>query len=167
MKSRSKDVINTNAMNTIGAKPSVLQDLLQIIVTWSIATCSLHHTSFLCQKQKFHGVVYCVSRFFIVWLSLKTLCSRVSLFAGLAAFLTPLQAFDGQETAMASFQLYGVSHRSNNTTGSSLIIAHWQINFLAICAWHCSMAQCRDTAGRVQCAFLWLLLLAKLAIMDM
>ena len=40
------------------------------------------------------------------------------------------------ETGMAYFQSerYMVSPRSNNTTGSSLIIVHWQRSFLVICA---------------------------------
>jgi hypothetical protein len=38
-----------------------------------------------------------------------------------------------------------VSHRSNKTTGSSLIVAHWQISFLAIklLTWHyCILYTC-------------------------
>ena len=56
------------------------------------------------------------------------------------------------ETAMASFQLekyYMVSYRSNNTTGSSLIVLHWQRSFLAISACYKMLTQhyTRDTAG--------------------
>jgi hypothetical protein len=74
-------------------------------------------------KTKFHRILYGIFKVFIVWLLLKTLRLRV------------LASFTGhrRQTAMTSFQLED-SHRSNKTTGSSLIVAHWQINFLAICA---------------------------------
>ncbi len=83
-----------------------------------------------------------------------------------AAFL----AFDGQKRQYwLPFNSKGI-YGSKKTTGSSLIIAHWQISFLALYAncWHdtsmhCSMAHMilfSILRNRVQyacgCAFLWL-----------
>ena len=46
-------------------------------------------------------------------------------------------------------KVYMVSYRSNNTTGSSLIVLHWQRSFLAISACHKMLTQyyTRDTTG--------------------
>ena len=46
-------------------------------------------------------------------------------------------------------KVYMVSYRSNNTTGSSLIVLHWQRSFLAISACYKMLTQhyTRDTAG--------------------
>ena len=71
--------------------------------------------------------------------SLKMLCSRVlASFAGHRRLPRSLASFRWtNETAMASFQLrkYVVTLVINPvTTGSLLIVAHWQISFLAICA---------------------------------
>jgi hypothetical protein len=55
----------------------------------------------------------------------------------LPPFLLPgeLSMDNGDSNDFFSTQgLCMVSHRSNKTTGSSLIVAHWQISFLAICA---------------------------------
>jgi hypothetical protein len=92
-------------------------------------------------KTKFRRVLYDVFKVFVVWLSLKTLYSRVltSLLANIA-FLASWRAFDGQQRQQCllfnsnSIILCMVSHRSNKKTDSSLIVAHWQISFLAICA---------------------------------
>ena len=48
----------------------------------------------------------------------------------LLPFLLPCKR---QQWLLFDSKSNGVSYRSNNTTGSSLIIAHWQIS-LAICA---------------------------------
>ena len=95
---------------------------------------------------------------FTIWLSLKTLRSRVlTSFAGHRCFPRSLVSFRRpNEIAMPSFQLekynYMVDYRSNSTTGSSLIVVHWQRSFLAISA--CYKLLIRN---RVQYAFLSLL----------
>ena len=122
-------------------------------VCLSVTTKSAAYLVFTSQT-KFYRVLYGVFNIFTVWLYLKTLRSRVmASFAGhrflprsLANFRRP------NETAMASFQLekyYMVSYRSNNTTGSSLIVLHWQRSFLAISACYKMLTQhyTRDTAG--------------------
>jgi hypothetical protein len=87
-------------------------------------------------------------------------------------FSLPGELSMDKKTVVASFQLKRVcmiSHRSIKTTGSSLIIAHWQISFLAISAcyklltWHCCMAHViliDTTQSRAMCILvitLWLL----------
>jgi hypothetical protein len=60
--------------------------------------------------------------------------------------------------------MYMVSHGSNKTTGSTLIVAHWRIGFLALCAcyklltWHYSMAHVillDITQSRAMCILVW------------
>ena len=102
---------------------------------------------------KFYRVLYGVFNVFTVWLSLKMLRSRVlAPFSGHCRLPCSLASFQRtNETVMASFQLkkYMVGYRSNNTTGSSLIVVHWQRSFLVISACyklltrHCTC----DTAG--------------------
>jgi hypothetical protein len=58
-------------------------------------------------KTKFHGVIYGVFKVFVVWHSLKPLCSRVlASFAGHRCLSRFLASFRWTtETAMTSFQL--------------------------------------------------------------
>ena len=80
-------------------------------------------------KARYLRVLYGALKVFVMWLSLKMLRSRVMVsFAGHHRFLTPcgeLAIFPSTKgTTMASFQLEEYSDRYNNTTGSSLTIAH-------------------------------------------
>ena len=124
-------------------------------VCLSVTTKSAAYLVFMSQTKFYYGVF----NVFTIWLSLKTLRSRVlTSFAGHHCFPRSLVSFrQPNETAMASFQLekynYNmVDYRSNNTTGSSLIVVHWQRSFLVISA--CYKLLIRN---RVQYAFLSLL----------
>ena len=80
-------------------------------------------------RARYLRVLYGVLKVFVVWLLLKTLRSRVmTSFAGHHRFVAPcgeLSMFISTKgTTMASFKLEVYSDRSNNTTGSSLILAH-------------------------------------------
>ena len=79
-------------------------------------------------KARYLRVLYGI---FVVWLSPKMLCSRImASFAGHCHFLAPCSELSmflsTKGTTMASFQLeeYTCSNRSNNITGSSIILAH-------------------------------------------
>ena len=80
-------------------------------------------------RARYLRVLYGVLKVFVVWLLLKTLRSRVmTSFTGHHRFVAPcgkLSMFISTKgTTMASFKLEVYSDRSNNTTGSSLILAH-------------------------------------------
>ena len=86
-------------------------------------------------NARYLRVLYSALKVYVVWLLLKTLRLRVmASFDGHRRFLAPcgeLFMFPSTKgTTMASFQLEMYSDRSNNTTGSSLILAHraghWQ-----------------------------------------
>ena len=69
-----------------------------------------------------------------------------------AAFLAPWWAFDGQTRQwwlLFNSEYNMVGYRSNKTTGSSLIIVHWQRSLLAISTCYKLLTQhcTRDTAG--------------------
>jgi hypothetical protein len=73
------------------------------------------------------------SRFFIVWLSHKMLHSRV--LAGHHHLPHSLASHKGDSNGFFStLRVCMVSHRSVKMSGSSLIVAYWQISFLAISA---------------------------------
>ena len=91
-----------------------------------------------------------------------------------AAFCAPWRAFDvqtRQRWLLSTRIVCMASGRSSNTTGSSLIIAHWKISLLAICACYKLLTQYSTPSGMstlahvilldimqwracVQCAFL-------------
>ena len=92
-------------------------------------------TSLIRQKQGVIEFFVVFSKVFVMWLSLKMLRSRVlASFAGHCGLPCSLVSFRWtNEIAMASKGMYG-SHRSNKATGSSLIVAHWQVSYSTHCA---------------------------------
>ena len=123
-------------------------------VCLSVTTKSAAYLVFTSQT-KFYRVLYGVFNVFTVWLFLKTLRSRIMVsFAGLAPLPSSLPgelstAKRDSDGFFSARKVYMVSYRSNNTTGSSLIILHWQRSFLAISACYKMLTQhyTRDTAG--------------------
>ena len=110
-------------------------------VSVSLLPWNLLPIPLLCWKdRRCHRVFECF-KVFVVRLLLKIPHSRVLVSSSLlvtATFLAPWQAFDGQRSFFFNSRgmyMCMVSDRSNKTTGSSLIVAHWQISFLAF--WAC------------------------------
>ena len=123
-----------------------------VSVCQSVTTKSAAYLVFTSQT-KFYRVLYGVFNVFTVWLSLKTLRSRVCVICW-----SPLPSSLPGELSTAkrdsddffsTRKVYMVSYRSNNTTGSSLIVLHWQRSFLAVSACYKMLTQhyTRDTAG--------------------
>ena len=105
---------------------------------------------------KFYRVLYGVLNVFTAWLydnaSFKSsgITCRSPLPSSLSGKLsTNKWDSNGFFSTRKVYTCVWLGYRSNNTTGSSLIVAHWQRSFLAICACyklltgHCT----RDTAG--------------------
>ena len=145
-------------------------------VCLSITTKSAAHLVYAL-KSRCHRVLFGVFKVFVVWLSLKTLCSKVlASFANrhcLPHFLTKSRRTE--ETVMGSFKCKEcVQLAIEPTTQLTLITDHstlsrqasWLFFQALICAyvhvhehitWNCcALRNC------VQCAFLWLLLLHKI-----
>ena len=115
--------------------------------------------------------LYGVFKDYVVWLSLKTLrsSSGIICWSRLSSLLPGELLMDKWESNIFFWirRVGMVSHRSNKTIGSSLIIALWQKSFLAFSAainrWHSTYTAvwhtcycCMQAIARVQCAFLWL-----------
>ena len=117
-----------------------------VSVCQSVTTKSAAYLVFTSQT-KFYRVLYGVFNVFTVWLSLKTLRSRVmASFAG-QPFSLPGELSTAKRDSDDFFSTRLL--RSNNTTGSSLIVLHWQRSFLAVSACYKMLTQhyTRDTAG--------------------
>ena len=96
-----------------------------------LSVCVCYHKIYCLPRfctTRSYRILYGVFMVFTMWLLLKMWCH-----CHLPHFLASFQWTN--ETVMASFQLekYNcnmVSHRSNNMTGLSLIVPHWQIAIL-------------------------------------
>ena len=93
-------------------------------------------------KMRRLRVLYGVFPIFNLWILLKMLCSKVLVsFTDATAFLTPRRALNRQKSQQRLRRVRIISNRFYYPTDSSLIMAHWQISFLAFCVclpmhWH-------------------------------
>ena len=117
-----------------------------VCVCLSVTTKSAAYLVFTSQT-KFYRVLYGVFNVFTVWLSLKTLCLRVlASFFGHCCLNSSLPgklltAKQASDDFFSTWKVYMVGYRPNNTTGSSMIIVHWQRGFLAISACYKMLTQ--------------------------
>ena len=116
---------------------------------------NLLHTSLLCQKQSFIG--FFMEGFCHVAFAENALfkSSGVICWSPPPSSLPSELSMDKQDSNgfFSTRIVCMASDRSSNMTGSSQIVAHWQISFLAICicykllTQHCMLSGTRDTAG--------------------
>ena len=91
-------------------------------------------------KTRCHREVYGVFKVFVMWLLLKNNYASFKS-SGIIYWSLPPSSLSGEllmDKIMASFLL--TSNRSNETAGSSLIVAHWWLSF-----WHA--INCRHMNG--------------------